>query len=83
MVRRAARRNPAGGGLVDPGAMATQARVARFVPGRPTGSDELAVRRRYLRHRRRLSGRGWLAFWVTVSTLLGWLFVAGVAGLGH
>ena len=83
MARSAATRNPSGGGVVDRGAMATQARVKRFVPGRPTGSDELAVRLRYLRQRRRLSGRGWLAFWVTISAVLGWLFIAGVAGLGH
>ena len=63
--------------------MATQARVKRFPPGRPTGADALAVRLRYLRHRRRLTGRAWVAAWVTMATVLGWLFVAGMAGLGH
>lgn len=63
--------------------MTIEAHVKRLAPGRPTGSDALAVRRRYLRHRRRLGGRPWLVFWVTVGTVVGWLFVAGVAGLGH
>jgi len=63
--------------------MATHARVRRFGLGRPTGSDALAVRRRYLLHRRRLTGRAWVAAWVTVATVLGWLFVAGMAGFAH
>ncbi|TME47242.1 MAG: hypothetical protein E6I55_06245 [Chloroflexi bacterium] len=63
--------------------MATQAHLKRAVRGRPTGADTLSVRWRYLRHRRRLSGRAWVASWVTVATVLGWLFVVGMAGLGH
>ncbi|MBV9099560.1 MAG: hypothetical protein JOZ46_11980 [Candidatus Dormibacteraeota bacterium] len=51
--------------------------------GPPSGSDSLAVRQRYLRHRRRLSDRGWITVWVTLGALVGWLFIAGFAGLGH
>ena len=51
--------------------------------GPPNGSDSLAVRQRYLRQRRRLSDRGWITLWVTVGALVGWLFIAGFAGLGH
>ncbi|MFN2582868.1 MAG: hypothetical protein ABR498_09035 [Candidatus Dormibacteria bacterium] len=63
--------------------MAAQARLRRRTAGLPTGSDELAVRRRYLRQRRRLDARGWTTLWVTVAALMGWLFIAGFAGLGH
>jgi hypothetical protein len=52
-------------------------------PGQPSGDDSLAVRRRYLRQRRRLSDRGWITLWVTVSALVGWLFIVGFAGLSH
>jgi len=52
-------------------------------PGQPSGADALAVRRRYLRQRRRLSDRGWITLWVTVGAVIGWLFIAGIAGLGH
>jgi hypothetical protein len=52
-------------------------------PGQPNGADALAVRRRYLRHRRRITDRGWIALWVTVSAVVGWLFIVGFAGLGH
>ena len=50
----------------------------------PTGTDTLAVRKRYLRRQhRRIADRGWITMWVTVSALVGWLFVVGFAGLGH
>ncbi|MBV8195678.1 MAG: hypothetical protein JOY80_09135 [Candidatus Dormibacteraeota bacterium] len=49
----------------------------------PTGSDELAVRRRYLRQRRRLAVRAWATVWVAAAAVMGWLFIAGFAGLGH
>ena len=51
--------------------------------GRPTGSSDLAVRRRYLRQRRRLDTRAWATFWVSLAAVMGWLFIAGFAGLGH
>ena len=63
--------------------MATETRLRRPLAGSPTGSAELAVRRRYLRQRRRLDARGWTTMWVTVAAVMGWLFIAGFAGLGH
>ena len=51
--------------------------------GRPTGASDLAVRRRYLRQRRRLDTRAWATFWVSLVAVMGWLFIAGFAGLGH
>jgi hypothetical protein len=51
--------------------------------GRPTGASDLAVRRRYLRQRRRLATRAWATFWVSLAAVMGWLFIAGFAGLGH
>ena len=51
--------------------------------GHPTGAAELAVRRRYLRQRRRLDTRAWATFWVSLAAVMGWLFIAGFAGLGH
>jgi hypothetical protein len=62
--------------------MATQYR-SRRVGVHPTGSDELALRRRYLRQRRRLATRAWATFWVSIAAVMGWLFIAGFAGLGH
>ena len=61
--------------------MAMEPRVRRALA--PTGSDGLALRRRYLRQRRRLDARGWTTMWVTVAAVMGWLFIAGFAGLGH
>ncbi len=49
----------------------------------PSGADSLAVRLRYLRRRRGQSDRGWVALWVTVGALIGWLFIAGFSLLGH
>lgn len=50
----------------------------------PRGTDTLAVRERYLRsRRRRLADRGWITMWVTLSALVGWLFIAGFSLLGH
>lgn len=50
----------------------------------PSGSDELAVRERWLRSRRsKVLDRGLIALWVTGAAVVGWLFVAGFAGLGH
>jgi len=50
----------------------------------PSGSDTLVVRKRYFRQqRRRLADRGWIPLWVTLGALIGWLFIATVAGLGH
>ena len=51
--------------------------------GRPSGTSDLAVRRRYLRQRRRLDTRAWATFWVSLAAIMGWLFIAGFAGLGH
>lgn len=62
--------------------MATEYRSRRS-PAAPTGFDELALRRRYLRQRRRLATRAWATFWVTAAAVLGWLFIAGFTGLGH
>jgi hypothetical protein len=50
----------------------------------PSGAEALVVRRRYLRQRRRqLSDRGWIPLWVTLGAVIGWLFIAMVAGLAH
>jgi hypothetical protein len=50
----------------------------------PSGADALIVRQRYFRQRRRrLSDRGWIPLWVTLGAIIGWLFIATVAGLGH
>jgi hypothetical protein len=49
----------------------------------PSGADALAVRERYLHHRRRVDDRGWITIWVTVFAVMGWLFLAGMTGLGH
>ena len=51
--------------------------------GRPDGASDLAVRRRYLRQRRRLDTRAWATFWVSLAAVMGWLFIAGFTGLGH
>ena len=53
----------------------------------PSGLDALAARQRWLKRRRphdfaeRRSGL--IAIWVAVAALVSWLFIAGVAGLGH
>jgi hypothetical protein len=64
--------------------MASPAPVRRilFSP-QPSGRDTLAVRERYLRQRRRLSGRGWIGLWVSASAIVGWLFIAGFSTFGH
>ncbi|MGD0834664.1 MAG: hypothetical protein ABSA40_09630 [Candidatus Dormibacteria bacterium] len=53
----------------------------------PSGLDDLAARRRWLRRRRALDRparrTGWIAMWVAGGALVSWLFVAGFAGLGH
>ena len=51
--------------------------------GRPTGASDLAVRERYLRQRRRLDTRAWATVWVSLAAVMGWLFIAGFAGLSH
>jgi len=56
----------------------------RNAPKVPSGADTLVVRQRYLRQRRRtFSDRGWIPLWVTLGALIGWLFIATFAGLGH
>jgi hypothetical protein len=56
----------------------------RSDPKPPSGADALIVRQRYFRQRRRqLSDRGWIPLWVTLGAIIGWLFIATVAGLGH
>jgi len=56
-------------------------------PSAPSGLDDLAARRRWLRRRRALDRparrTGWIAMWVAGGALVSWLFVAGFAGLGH
>ena len=56
-------------------------------PSAPSGLDDLAVREHWLRQRRAhdfASRRsGLIALWVTVATVVAWLFIAGFAGLGH
>ena len=54
----------------------------RLASSAPSGSDTLAVRRRYLR-RRRTGDRGWITLWVTLAALIGWLLIAGFSLLGH
>jgi hypothetical protein len=50
----------------------------------PSGADALVVRQRYFRQqRRRFSDRGWIPLWVVLGALVGWIFIATVAGLGH
>lgn len=61
----------------------TAERRSRRPLGHPNGSAELAVRQRYLRQRRRLDTRAWATFWVSLAAVMGWLFIAGFAGLGH
>ena len=51
--------------------------------GRPNGTDALAVRRRYLRQRRRTTGRVWTTLWVSVAAVVAWLFIVGFTGIGH
>jgi len=51
--------------------------------GRPNGTDALAVRRRYLRQRRRITGRVWTTLWVSVAAVVAWLFIVGFTGIGH
>jgi len=63
--------------------VAVEPRLRRRAAALPTGSDELAVRRRYLRQRRRLAVRAWATVWVAAAAVMGWLFIAGFAGLGH
>ena len=60
--------------------MASEYRPRRSLSA-PSGLDELAVRRRYLRQRRRLATRAWASMWVTVAAVMGWLFIAGFTGL--
>lgn len=56
----------------------------RTVAPVPSGADALVVRQRYFRQRRRrLSDRGWIPLWVMLGAIIGWLFIATVAGLGH
>ena len=63
--------------------MAVEPRLRRRPVALPTGSDGLAVRRRYLRQRRHLDARGWTTLWVVVAAVMGWLFIAAFTGLGH
>jgi hypothetical protein len=58
--------------------------MKRVLPsGRPNGTDALAVRRRYLRQRRRITGRVWTTMWVSVAAVVAWLFIVGFTGIGH
>jgi hypothetical protein len=64
--------------------MSAQLPPKRLATAPPTGTDTLAVRERYIRRRhRRITDRGWITMWATVSALIGWLFIVGFAGLGH
>ena len=63
--------------------MAAETRLRRSLAGSPNGSDELSLRVRYLHQRRRLDARGLTTLWITVVAVMGWLFIAGFAGLGH
>jgi hypothetical protein len=64
--------------------MAELSPLRRLPRGGPDGSADLAVRRRYLRRSRRLAtGRAWIVVWVTAFAVVGWLFIAGFAGLNH
>ena len=52
----------------------------------PSGADDLAVRRRWLKQRRgatSVANRTMITVWVCAGTLVAWLFIAGVAGFGH
>ena len=49
----------------------------------PSGHDDLAVRERYLRQRRRFRDRGLVSLWVTFGALIGWLAIVIFAGLTH
>ena len=60
------------------------ASVKRVLPlGKPSGADALAVRRRYLRQRRRITGRALTTLWVTVAAIVAWLFIVGFTGISH
>ena len=52
----------------------------------PSGADDLAVRRRWLKQRRgssNVASRAMITFWLAAGALVAWLFIAGVAGFGH
>jgi hypothetical protein len=64
--------------------MAEISPLRRLPRNSPDGSADLAVRRRYLRHRRLLaSGRVWITLWVVFFAVVGWLFIAGFAGFNR
>jgi hypothetical protein len=63
--------------------MSSSLQLRRIASEPPNGADALAIRRRYLRQRRRVGDRGWIMLWVTIGAVIGWLFIVGFAGLGH
>jgi len=64
--------------------MAEISPLRRLPRNQPDGSADLAVRRRYLRHRRLLAGgRVWIVLWIAFFAVIGWLFIAGFAGFNH
>jgi hypothetical protein len=77
------------GGVTPSGAASLVLQMAEFSPlhrlprDQPDGSADLAVRRRYLRHRRLADERILIAMWVSFFAVVGWLFIAGFAGFNH
>jgi hypothetical protein len=63
--------------------MAEFSPLHRLPRDQPDGSADLAVRLRYLRHRRLADGRILIAIWVSFFAVVGWLFIAGFAGFNH
>jgi hypothetical protein len=57
--------------------------LRRLPRNQPDGSADLAVRRRYLRHRRLADSRILIAVWIAFFAVMGWLFIAGFAGFNH
>lgn len=51
----------------------------------PRGTDTLAIRQHYLRHRaaQRADNRGATAMWLAVGTALTWIFFLGLIGMAH
>lgn len=62
---------------------ATHSRRSEMVT--PRGTDTLAIRQHYLRHRaaQRADNRGATAMWLAVGTALTWIFFLGLIGMAH
>ena len=83
LARTAAGVTPVGVAPLHP-QMADLSPTHRLPTNSPDGSADLEVRVRYLRRSRRLAlGRVWLTTWIVVFAVVGWLFIAGFAGLNH